>query len=211
MIVYQAADVSLCSGGYGSASASAQVSGGSDPSIEASVAASGGFGFIAGASGILDYFFQIDGPGTTVPVTIHGTNSLTTNYVTPGGDTVQIYTEVSVGYYGEFSNTTGGVIDSTFNVAVDSEIRVHLYAYAVVQTNCGYSSGPNCGDTALALALIDPTFTVPDGYSIGFSEGITSAPSSVPLPAALPLFASGLGALGLLGWRRKKKAAALAS
>jgi hypothetical protein len=29
--------------------------------------------------------------------------------------------------------------------------------------------------------------------------------------AALPLFATGLGALGLLGWRRKKKAAALAA
>ena len=29
-----------------------------------------------------------------------------------------------------------------------------------------------------------------------------------PLPAALPLFATGLGALGLIGWRRKKKAAA---
>jgi hypothetical protein len=27
----------------------------------------------------------------------------------------------------------------------------------------------------------------------------------VPLPAAIPLFASGLGALGLLGWRRKRK------
>ena len=27
-----------------------------------------------------------------------------------------------------------------------------------------------------------------------------------PLPAALPLFATGLGALGLLGWRRKRKA-----
>ena len=31
-----------------------------------------------------------------------------------------------------------------------------------------------------------------------------------PLPAALPLFAGGLGALGLLGWRRKRKAAAAA-
>jgi hypothetical protein len=30
----------------------------------------------------------------------------------------------------------------------------------------------------------------------------------VPLPAALPLFATGLGALGLLGWRRKNKAIA---
>jgi plastocyanin len=32
-----------------------------------------------------------------------------------------------------------------------------------------------------------------------------------PLPAALPLFASGLGALGLLGWRRKRKASAIAA
>lgn len=35
-----------------------------------------------------------------------------------------------------------------------------------------------------------------------------SAPNAVPLPAALPLFATGVGALGLLGWRRKRKNAA---
>jgi hypothetical protein len=34
-----------------------------------------------------------------------------------------------------------------------------------------------------------------------------TAPNPVPLPAALPLFATGLGALSLLGWRRKKKLA----
>ncbi len=32
-----------------------------------------------------------------------------------------------------------------------------------------------------------------------------------PLPGALPLFATGLGALGLLGWRRKRKKASLAA
>jgi len=31
--------------------------------------------------------------------------------------------------------------------------------------------------------------------------------TETPLPATLPLFATGLGALGLLGWRRKRKAA----
>ena len=33
---------------------------------------------------------------------------------------------------------------------------------------------------------------------------------TTPIPAALPLFASGLGGLGLLGWRRKRKAQAAA-
>jgi hypothetical protein len=32
--------------------------------------------------------------------------------------------------------------------------------------------------------------------------------AETPVPAALPLFATGLGALGLLGWRRKRKQAA---
>lgn len=33
-----------------------------------------------------------------------------------------------------------------------------------------------------------------------------TAIAETPLPAALPLFATGLGALGLFGWRRKRKA-----
>jgi hypothetical protein len=35
--------------------------------------------------------------------------------------------------------------------------------------------------------------------------------TTTPLPAALPLFATGLGVLGLLGWRGKRKAAAIAA
>src|SRR5262245_3234122 len=39
-------------------------------------------------------------------------------------------------------------------------------------------------------------------------QAVPRGVSAVPLPAALPLFATGLGALGLLGWRRKRKASA---
>ena len=47
------------------------------------------------------------------------------------------------------------------------------------------------------------TIAVED-LSVNYAEVLP--PNPVPLPAALPLFATGLGALGLLGWRRKRKA-----
>jgi hypothetical protein len=46
-------------------------------------------------------------------------------------------------------------------------------------------------------------------YMLGVDDvSVTGPVASTPVPAALPLFASGLGALGLLGWRRKRKATA---
>jgi len=47
------------------------------------------------------------------------------------------------------------------------------------------------GDTLAARASADLT-----GFAV---------PATVPLPAALPLFAGGLAIVGLLGWRRKRK------
>lgn len=50
----------------------------------------------------------------------------------------------------------------------------------------------------------------PRGYpvGIGFNDTVSQA---TPLPATLPVFATGFAGLGLLGWRRKRKAAALAA
>jgi len=47
-----------------------------------------------------------------------------------------------------------------------------------------------------------------DSTSVYDRAPTLSAIAATPLPAALPLFATGLGALGLLGWRRKRKNAA---
>jgi hypothetical protein len=49
----------------------------------------------------------------------------------------------------------------------------------------------NWGTAAIGGDLGNPVFT--------------GTASATPLPAALPLFATGLGALGLVGWRRKRK------
>ena len=53
-----------------------------------------------------------------------------------------------------------------------------------------------------------PIWFVVAGVTDGGTSGIMAADSVTvtPLPAALPLFASGLGTIGVLGWRRKKKA-----
>jgi hypothetical protein len=40
----------------------------------------------------------------------------------------------------------------------------------------------------------------------GNATPVANPVPETPLPAALPLFATGLGALGLLGWRRRRKA-----
>ena len=53
---------------------------------------------------------------------------------------------------------------------------------------------------------------IPPAATLQFAVDPTAFDAvATPLPAALPLFATGLGALGLLGWRRKRKAAALAA
>jgi hypothetical protein len=48
-------------------------------------------------------------------------------------------------------------------------------------------------------------YTAPQGSNF---KGLAFAPSPTPLPAALPLFVSGLGTLGLIGWRRRRKVCA---
>jgi hypothetical protein len=52
------------------------------------------------------------------------------------------------------------------------------------------------------------TFFETDGPGFMALDDV-SLTAATPLPAALPLFATGLGGLGLLGWRRKRKAQAV--
>lgn len=53
--------------------------------------------------------------------------------------------------------------------------------------------------------------TYVDNLTINDSTYNFELGAATPLPATLPLFASGLGAIGLFAWRRKKKVASLAA
>ena len=57
------------------------------------------------------------------------------------------------------------------------------------------------------FATITGTF---GNSTVPHSSGVDLFIGAIPIPAALPLFATGLGALGLLTWRRKRRQVAAA-
>lgn len=70
--------------------------------------------------------------------------------------------------------------------------------YLGISDACGYNGAPSCYDDNQG------------SYNVTYTDTAGTI-SATPLPAALPLFAGGLGAIGLFGWRRKKKPATLAA
>jgi hypothetical protein len=115
----------------------------------------------------------------------------------------------------QFQSTylNAGTWQPSFTVSASYTENYELYEFQYsYDYNCGflcygtqYVYGWNTYTTSNTQLLNGLTsLTVDPNFSI-------SLDSPTPLPAALPLFATGLGALGLLGWRRKRKATALAA
>ena len=76
-------------------------------------------------------------------------------------------------------------------ISVDSWVSTAIGAWDILEA-----------DGSLSDAII--TYNDENGHA---NLKFYSDPSIIPLPAALPLFAGGLGALGLLGWRKKRNGA----
>ena len=77
-------------------------------------------------------------------------------------------------------------------------------------TDGSFTFIPQTNFTGTVDFIVEGVITASPFNGMALTDHITvTAPvvPSVPLPGALPLFATGLGALSLLGWRRKRKAA----
>ena len=74
----------------------------------------------------------------------------------------------------------------------------------ISDSDLGTSTSTYLSTTFASLGVTPGTYIWT--WGTGADQRFTLQIGETPLPAALPLFASGLGALGLLGWRRKRKA-----
>ncbi len=193
------ATVSVLSGGFGKRP---------DTSLRASAAGTGGGGGavletqaeVQATAGIT---FDIDdgglgiATGLTRPVTFSGTIS--------GQQTIDAYNYA----YATISITD--TLDNTqvFDVSANGPFSVTLnlvpnVPFKVVEAAYAYVDALGAGTTNDLTVTVDPTFVSDDpDYTIYYSPNlITSA--TTPLPATLPLFASGLCFFGYLTRRRKK-------
>ena len=131
---------------------------------------------------------------------------------------------VTFDFAGQFSETN--LVNFTANLDVNATIFL-----TVIGTGNGSVQNVTSTATASSAAVVAAftglgTFPADFHYQSACGPGIAtcgtgwsgslgitynfipSTAAETPLPAALPLFVTGLGALGLLGWRRKQKQAA---
>jgi hypothetical protein len=91
---------------------------------------------------------------------------------------------------GNYSNGNASVVDGHFSPYINGTGTFVISDSAITAT------------TVICPTCVTFDFgTGPDTFQPG---------REVPVPAALPLFVTGIGGLGLLGWRRKRKAQAVA-
>jgi hypothetical protein len=116
-----------------------------------------------------------------------------------GSSTAQITAVTFTGFIMPFGNSPG-----PYNFTDVSGLQSLL-------TTANYTGSGNIGVFVSLFNFFAAPGSAPatwtgDGPGQGLTLVYDYTPAATPLPAALPLFATGLGALGLLGWRRKRKA-----
>ena len=181
---------------------------------------------VSGSAGNWVYDFSVTnnlGDGTAIYyVGVSLPNSVTGSIVRPTGWSAPAVTSQNWGLYG---SGTGTEYNDLWITCASSAVCDNQYGIFNGQTLNGFqiSDSGSSALTSVAWFAVDAGYYGPPqtGCSFicgapytnpGFEGLATAATSETPLPAALPLFAIGLGGLALIGRRRKRKmTAALAA
>jgi len=145
-------------------------------------------------------FTSLNPPGTNITVAIQ-TSAADPFDGAPGGDySIKFFNASNVGFSFQTRSPAAGSTSDFFTFVISSPLNSIL-----LEATAGVSFD------VLAVSLSSPDFNALLGVPSFQAVAAPYNPTATPLPAALPLIATGLGVLGLFGWRRKRKAAALAA
>jgi hypothetical protein len=157
----------------------------------------------AAASVTLNYSIEFLGNTSTVPVTVNlsGNVDFTGTGTNEGGDA-----QATIGTV-DFLATcvTVASSDCSRSFYADSQYIFSTNVVYSVQLSAGVTVISEPGNPESASAFVDPTYSVPTGYSIVTSAGIGNG---VPEPSTWAMMLLGFAALGFVGYRRVRRLAA---
>lgn len=165
-------------------------------------------------SGVLTYYFAIEGPAGTVPVLIDVAGAAT-GLATEGGSFAvvsrwELYSSTSLSTLLAGDEIRSGQLSGTFSESFGRTVSLTLttnHVYPIFMVADASAAATALGSHSTADAFVDPFFSFGPGvdpslYSFSFSAGIGNSPV-VPEPGAL--FLSSAALFPLLLARRDKR------
>jgi|SoiMethySBSTD1v2_1073268.scaffolds.fasta_scaffold431006_1 hypothetical protein len=197
----------------GGSSATASITSQPSPLLTGSVSANG-----TGNQGTVfaqyQYYFSVVGPDAVLVPVIISANAAVSPSVIQNAAFLSLSTSSGAGELARACQSSvvgncGGSIVPSFSYLATKDILsnslniIGLTLSLIANTNTGNTSETGSGFIDPILT-IDPAFARAGEFSLAFSAGVGN--TATPLPAALPLFGTGLGLMGLVGWWRKRRA-----
>ena len=149
--------------------------------------------------------------GSIAAISVSYDRLVTSNFGTSIGLTVRLIIEQGGNDYVTAINDPGTDFGDVWHNLSVSGLKASNFSLFNFATGVGGSAHPDFGGSQITFGIAALLATEAGEMRTANYDNLNIDIAQTPLPATLPLFATGLGALGLFGWRRKRKTAALAA